>query len=210
MTWDKSKKRDLSCIKDISCSHKIFHAKTPSTANMSYHSTERRGRSSRRYDDRYDDRYNDRYHHGYDTYDDDDYGYGRGDYTDVERYHSSSRRPVSTRRSKSSYRTSSSAHSGSSSSSSRRSSSASRELKHVVTSALAAGAVEAFRVRNTPGKWTSGAKGGRVATVAIGAAVADSAVERNNPSGKHSRRHVVEATVAGLLADRLLNGKRKE
>ncbi|KAL1902815.1 hypothetical protein Sste5346_000726 [Sporothrix stenoceras] len=172
---------------------------------MSYHSTERRGRSSRRSADRYDDRYNDRYHYGHDTYYDDGYGYGRGDYTAVERYHSS--RPVSSRRSKSSHRTSSSTHSGSSS---HRSSSANRELKHVVTSALAAGAVEAFRLRKTPGPWASGAKGGRVATAAIGAAVADSAVERNNHNGKHSRRHVVEATVAGLLADRLLNGSRKK
>ncbi len=83
-----------------------------------------------------------------------------------------------------------------------------RELRHVVTSALTAGAVEAYRLRKTPGTWTSSAKGGRVATAAIGAAVADTAVESRNPRGKHPRRHLVEATMAGLLTDRILNGKR--
>ncbi|OAA57546.1 hypothetical protein SPI_07205 [Niveomyces insectorum RCEF 264] len=81
------------------------------------------------------------------------------------------------------------------------------ELRQVVTSALAAGAIEAFRLRNTPGQW-AGSKGGRVATAAIGAAVADTAVDKN-PHTK-TKRHIVEATVAGLLTDRLLNGKRNK
>ncbi|EPE08359.1 hypothetical protein F503_01142 [Ophiostoma piceae UAMH 11346] len=108
-------------------------------------------------------------------------------------------------------------HSSASSSSSRRSNSSfsifgderDRELKHVVTSALTAGAVEAFRLRKSPGTWAHD-KAGRVATAAIGAAVADTAAESKNPRGKHSRRHVVEATMAGLLTDRLVNGSRKK
>ncbi|KIH86663.1 hypothetical protein SPBR_08713 [Sporothrix brasiliensis 5110] len=197
---------------------------------MSHYSAERRGRSARRYDDRYDgryggrydDRYDDRfddgyhdgYHHGYDACDDygNDYGHDRRDFTTVDRYRSQpARRSKSSHRSHRSFSASSpSPPPSSSSSSSRRSPSVGRELKHVVTSALTAGAVEAFRLRNTPGKWASGAKGGRVATAAIGAAVADTAVESNNPSGKHGRRHVVEAAMAGLLTDRLVNGKRKK
>ncbi|CAK7198762.1 hypothetical protein SEUCBS139899_001426 [Sporothrix eucalyptigena] len=173
----------------------------------SYYNSERRGRSTHRRGDRYDDRYDD---YGR-------YGYGRGDYTALDHYYP----PPSSRRSKSSHRRlekrsestysrpSYSSSSSSSSSSSRRSSSTSRELKHIVTSAVTAGALEAFRLRKTPGKWTDSHKAGRIATVAIGAAVADTAMESNNPTGKHTRRHVVESAVAGLLTDRLVNGSRK-
>lgn len=201
----------------------------------SYYPPDRRGRSSRRYDDQYDDRY-DNYNNNYDTAG--HHRYRHADYDALDDYHPA----TSGRRSKSSsgraarsdqyqhqhqqqqqqhrhreHRSAPSAHSNRRAPSSRRSASTrrsssastSRELRHVVTSALTAGAVEAFRLRKTPGKWTDGHKAGRVATVALGAAVADTAVEDNNDSGEHSRRHVVESTLAGLLTDRLVNGSRK-
>ncbi|CAK7243561.1 MAG: hypothetical protein STHCBS139747_005087 [Sporothrix thermara] len=205
----------------------------------SYHHPERRGRSSRRQADRYDNGYgHDNYYSDSEYYDNGRYGYGRGDYTAIDgdyddghhrhRHYppsaSRSRRSKSShnsravrpnhRRSHSSYdqpsQSHSHSHSASSSASSRRSSSTSRELRHVVTSAITAGALEAFRLRKTPGNWTSGHKAGRVATAAIGAAVTDTAVESNNRNGKHTRRHVVESAVAGLLTDRLVNGSRKK
>ncbi|CAK7275045.1 hypothetical protein SEPCBS119000_006481 [Sporothrix epigloea] len=199
----------------------------------SHHSYESRGRSSRQPADHYEDRhakrrsrsqyYDDDY---YDNshYDNSRYSRGRGDYhgpdDDLDRRyppaatrHRRSRHSHAQpehRRSHSSYsRPSESARSTSTAAASRRSSSTSRELQHVVKSAITAGAVEAIRLRKTPGSWTSGHKVGRVATAAIGAAVADTAAESNNDSSKHTRRHVVESAVAGLLTDRLVNGSRK-
>ncbi|PSN72719.1 hypothetical protein BS50DRAFT_606646 [Corynespora cassiicola Philippines] len=71
--------------------------------------------------------------------------------------------------------------------------------------AIVAGAVEAFRSRNTPGPWT-GAKGQRIATAALGAAGIDSLVDKD--PDKHGKRHVAESAIGGLLANRLANGSR--
>lgn len=71
--------------------------------------------------------------------------------------------------------------------------------------ALTAGAVEAYRVRKEPGDWT-GAKGKRILTAALTAGGTDGIVDRD-PS-KHSKRHIIESTLAGLAANHFVNGPR--
>lgn len=71
--------------------------------------------------------------------------------------------------------------------------------------AIVAGAVEAFRSRKEPGTWT-GAKGQRVATAALGAAGIDSLLDKDPK--EHSKRHVAESALGGLMASRLANGSR--
>lgn len=69
--------------------------------------------------------------------------------------------------------------------------------------AIVAGAVEAFRSRKEAGPWT-GDKGKRIATAAIGAGGIDGLLDRN-PNEK-SKRHLAEAVLGGLAANRLANG----
>ncbi|KAJ4354555.1 uncharacterized protein N0V89_006292 [Didymosphaeria variabile] len=73
--------------------------------------------------------------------------------------------------------------------------------------AIVAGAVEAFRSRKTAGPWT-GEKGQRIATAALGAAGIDSLVDKD--PDKHSKRHVAESAIGGLLANRVANGSRSK
>lgn len=68
---------------------------------------------------------------------------------------------------------------------------------------MTAGAVEAFRSRKDPGEWT-GAKGKRILTAAITAGGTDGLVDRD--PNKHSKRHVIESTLAGLAANHFMNG----
>ncbi|OJJ49663.1 hypothetical protein ASPZODRAFT_12783 [Penicilliopsis zonata CBS 506.65] len=79
-------------------------------------------------------------------------------------------------------------------------------IAQAVKAALTAGAAEAFRLRNEPGDW-KGAKGRRILTAAIAAGGTDGILDRNNPE-KHSTRHIIESTLAGLAANRLVNGPR--
>lgn len=65
--------------------------------------------------------------------------------------------------------------------------------------------MEAFRSRKDPGEWT-GEKGKRVLTAAVTAAGTDGLVDRD--PRKHSKRHVVESTLAGLAANHFMNGGR--
>ncbi|CAH0042573.1 unnamed protein product [Clonostachys rhizophaga] len=88
-----------------------------------------------------------------------------------------------------------------------RSSSLSNErLGHVAKAAVDAAAIEAIRQRHQPGTWT-GSKGARVATAAVGAAVTDHVIDKDPNKGK---RHLVESTLGGLLANRLINGSRDD
>lgn len=73
--------------------------------------------------------------------------------------------------------------------------------------ALITGAIEAFRSRKEPGPWT-GEKGKRIATAAIGAGGIDGLLDRN-PNEK-TKRHLAEAVVGGLAANRLANGPRSK
>ncbi|KAI9722752.1 MAG: hypothetical protein M1828_004448 [Chrysothrix sp. TS-e1954] len=80
-----------------------------------------------------------------------------------------------------------------------------RQWAQAAQAALVAGAVEAFRARNEPGGW-GGAKGKRVATAAIGAGGIDKLVTGKGDPENKSKRHLVEAVLGGLAANRLANG----
>jgi len=82
-----------------------------------------------------------------------------------------------------------------------------KKWEQAAKAALVAGAVEAFRSRKEPGPWT-GEKGQRIATAALGAAGIDSLVDKD-PDRK-SKRHVAEAAIGGLIANRLANGARSQ
>lgn len=72
---------------------------------------------------------------------------------------------------------------------------------------MTAGAVEAFRSRKEPGEWT-GEKGKRILTAAVTAAGTDGLVDKN--PNKHSKRHVIESTLAGLATNHFINGGRSQ
>lgn len=80
-----------------------------------------------------------------------------------------------------------------------------RKWAQAAQAALVAGAVEAFRSRKEPGSWT-GDKGRRIATAAISAGGIDGLVDRD-PERK-TKRHLAEAVIGGLAANRLANGPR--
>ncbi|KAJ4296732.1 hypothetical protein N0V90_006780 [Kalmusia sp. IMI 367209] len=82
-----------------------------------------------------------------------------------------------------------------------------QKWEQAAKAAIVAGAVEAFRSRKTPGPWT-GEKGQRIATAALGAAGIDSLVDKD--PDKHSKRHVAESAIGGLLANRVANGPRSQ
>ena len=82
-----------------------------------------------------------------------------------------------------------------------------KKWEQAAKAAIVAGAVEAFRSRKEPGPWT-GEKGQRIATAALGAAGIDSLVDKD-PDRK-SKRHVAEAAIGGLIANRLANGARSQ
>jgi hypothetical protein len=77
--------------------------------------------------------------------------------------------------------------------------------EQAISAALTAGVVEAYRVRNQPGRWAGG-KGARVATAAIGAAAVDGTIDRD--TDRRSKMHVVEAVLGGLAVNRIANGPR--
>ncbi len=70
---------------------------------------------------------------------------------------------------------------------------------------MTAGAIEAFRARKEPGDW-SGPKGKRILTAALAAGGTDGLVDKNPDS--HSKRHIIESTLAGLATNRVVNGSR--
>lgn len=80
-----------------------------------------------------------------------------------------------------------------------------RKWAQAAQAALVAGAVEAFRSRKEAGPWT-GAKGRRIATAALSAGGIDGLVDRN--PDKKTKRHLAEAVIGGLAANRLANGPR--
>ncbi|KAJ5086470.1 hypothetical protein NUU61_007777 [Penicillium alfredii] len=82
-----------------------------------------------------------------------------------------------------------------------------QRIAQAARAALTAGAVEAFRQRKEPGEWT-GQKGKRILTAAITAGGTDGLVDKD--PRKHGTRHVVESTLAGLAANRFMNGSRSQ
>lgn len=84
---------------------------------------------------------------------------------------------------------------------------AERKWAQAAQAALVAGAVEAFRARKEPGTWT-GEKGRRIATAAISAGGIDGLVDRD--PDKKTKRHLAEAVIGGLAANRIANGPRSK
>jgi hypothetical protein len=82
-----------------------------------------------------------------------------------------------------------------------------RKLKHAINAAIDAAAVEVLRLRKEPGEWI-GAKGTRVATAAVGAAVLDA--RHDGYAHRHSKWTLAKSTLGGLVANRLLNGPRHD
>jgi hypothetical protein len=82
-----------------------------------------------------------------------------------------------------------------------------RKLEHAINAAIDAAAVEAIRLRKEPGKWI-GAKGTRIATAAVGAAVLDAM--HDGYAHRHSKWTLAKSTLGGLVANRLLNGPRHD
>ncbi|WYZ43155.1 hypothetical protein EsH8_VI_000854 [Colletotrichum jinshuiense] len=84
-------------------------------------------------------------------------------------------------------------------------------LQAAASAAVVAGATEAWRMRNEKTSWSR--KGTKMATAAAGAAAF--AAFNNNGSGSGSRDHgsskkdALQATLGGLLVNRLANGGRK-
>jgi len=78
-------------------------------------------------------------------------------------------------------------------------------IKQALKAAITAGAAEAVRARHEPGAWF-GPKGERILTAAITAAGVDGVIDRD--PNKHSKRHVVGSALAGLAAERAINGPR--
>lgn len=80
-------------------------------------------------------------------------------------------------------------------------------MQQTATAAFNAAAVEAMRVRKQPGAW-NGQKGARVATAALGAAMTDRATNeiRDDDDEDNGKREMIENTIGGLLAGRLVHG----
>ena len=72
--------------------------------------------------------------------------------------------------------------------------------------AARAAAVEAFRLRKEPGSW-KGAKGARVATVALAAAGLDHHLQKN--PNRSTRMAAIESTIGALVVNRLVNGPKR-
>ncbi|KAI1424068.1 hypothetical protein F5Y12DRAFT_753762 [Xylaria sp. FL1777] len=75
------------------------------------------------------------------------------------------------------------------------------DLKQAAGAAVAAGVVEAWRSRHDADRAT------RVATAAIGAAATDSALGGHRDH--KDKRHMVESAIAGLVGNRVINGRRQ-
>lgn len=76
----------------------------------------------------------------------------------------------------------------------------------MIKAGLSAAAVEAFRQKNRPGDWV-GAKGVRVATAAISAAVIDAGIDKNPNHG--AMGNILKSTIGGLVFDKIAHGAGK-
>lgn len=81
------------------------------------------------------------------------------------------------------------------------------KIAQAARAALTAGAAQAFRSRKDPGPWT-GDKGKAILTAAVAAAGTDGLVDQD--PNKHSKRHMIESTLAGLATSHLVKGGRSQ
>ncbi|KAF3481491.1 uncharacterized protein GIQ15_04250 [Arthroderma uncinatum] len=76
-----------------------------------------------------------------------------------------------------------------------------KSLQNTITAALTAGVLEAYRARNEPGEWT-GEKGKRILAAVASAGGTEKLLDHGG-SGKSSKKHILEATLAGLASGHL-------
>lgn len=81
-----------------------------------------------------------------------------------------------------------------------------KKRNQMIKAGLSAAAVEAFRQKNRPGDWV-GAKGFRVATAAISAAVIDAGIDKNPNRG--AMGNIMKSTIGGLVFDKIANGGKR-
>lgn len=81
-----------------------------------------------------------------------------------------------------------------------------KKRNQMIKAGLSAAAVEAFRQKNRPGDWV-GAKGVRVATAAISAAVIDAGIDKNPNRG--AMGNIMKSTIGGLVFDKIANGGKR-
>ena len=83
------------------------------------------------------------------------------------------------------------------------------QISQAIKAALLAGAGEAFRARKEPGGW-GGDKGKRILTAAIAAGGVDGVLTHKGDPDKHGTRDVIGSALAGLAANRVINGARSK
>lgn len=81
-----------------------------------------------------------------------------------------------------------------------------KKRNQMIKAGLSAAAVEAFRQKNRPGDWV-GAKGVRVATAAISAAVIDAGIDKNPNRG--AMGNILKSTIGGLVFDKIAHGGKR-
>ncbi|EXJ77746.1 hypothetical protein A1O3_09975 [Capronia epimyces CBS 606.96] len=85
----------------------------------------------------------------------------------------------------------------------------SEQVSQVIKAAVLAGASEAFRARKEPGGW-GGDKGKRVLTAALAAGGVDGLISNKRDPDHHAKRDIVGSALAGLAANRVINGPRSK
>ncbi|KAL1853913.1 hypothetical protein Daus18300_011655 [Diaporthe australafricana] len=81
-----------------------------------------------------------------------------------------------------------------------------KKRNQMIKAGLSAAAMEAFRQRSRPGDWV-GAKGVRVATAAISAAMINTGIDKNPNHG--AMGNILKSAVGGLVFDKIANGGKK-
>lgn len=83
------------------------------------------------------------------------------------------------------------------------------QLTQALKAAVLAGAATAFRARGEPGGW-GGEKGKRVLTAAVTAGGVDGLINMHKDPERHKLVDTVGSAIAGVAADRVVNGPRSQ
>ena len=83
------------------------------------------------------------------------------------------------------------------------------QVSQAIKAAVLAGAGEAFRARGDKGGW-GGDKGKRILTAALAAGGVDGLISNKRDPDHHQKRDIVGSALAGLAANRVINGARSK
>lgn len=83
------------------------------------------------------------------------------------------------------------------------------KVSQAIQAAVLAGAGEAFRARGDKGGW-GGEKGKRILTAALAAGGVDGLISNNRDPDHHKKRDIVGSALAGMAANRVINGPRSK